>query len=201
MKQKAEKLLCYINIISEILIIFLNNTYNLKDRKGLKYMKSLEYNREKAIRYAQKWAYKRNPKYYNFDKIGGDCTNFISQCIYEGCNVMNYTKDLGWYYIDANNKSPSWSGVEFLYKFLTTNKGLGPFGEETSKEKIQIGDIIQLSFNGNIFEHSLIIVDITSKMLLSGIKIASHTYDSFGKRVSEYNFKKIRFIHILGANK
>ena len=37
---------------------------------------------EKAVRYAGKWAYGRNPAYFDFDGLGGDCTNFISQCIY-----------------------------------------------------------------------------------------------------------------------
>ena len=85
-----------------------------------------KYNRKKAIEYAQKWAYARNPKYYNFDSVGGDCTSFISQCLYAGTGVMNYNKHNGWYYINGNNKSPSWSGVEFLYKFLIENNGPGP---------------------------------------------------------------------------
>ena len=33
------------------------------------------------IAYARKWAFSRNPAYYDFDDIGGDCTNFISQCL------------------------------------------------------------------------------------------------------------------------
>ena len=53
------------------------------------FLKTKQYNRIKAIEYAQKWAYKRNTKYYNFDNIGGDCTSFISQCIYAGSNTMN----------------------------------------------------------------------------------------------------------------
>ena len=48
------------------------------------------YNRQKVYEYAKKWAYGRNPKYYNFDPVGGDCTNFVSQCIYSGCGQMNY---------------------------------------------------------------------------------------------------------------
>lgn len=51
-----------------------------------------EYNRENAVKYAEKWAYSRNPRYYNFDSIGGDCTSFVSQCIFAGSNTMNYTK-------------------------------------------------------------------------------------------------------------
>ena len=44
-------------------------------------------------------------------------------------------------YINGNNKSPSWSGVEFLYNFLTTNKLAGPYGRKVSQDKIEIGDI------------------------------------------------------------
>ena len=110
-------------------------------------MKFIEYDRKSAIEYAKKWAYKRNSKYYNFDSVGGDCTNFISQCLYEGSKVMNYKKDLGWYYINGNNKSPSWTGVEFLFDFLVNNKIEGPFGKEVNQENIQFGDVVQISFD------------------------------------------------------
>ena len=71
----------------------------------------LPYDREAAVFYARKWAYARNPRYYNFDDLGGDCTNFASQCIYAGCGVMNFTPTFGWYYIDINQRSPSWTGA------------------------------------------------------------------------------------------
>lgn len=164
-------------------------------------MRKIEYNRGKAIEYAEKWAYDRNPKYYNFDTVGGDCTNFVSQCIYEGSQVMNYTKDFGWYYINGNNKSPSWSGVEFLYNFLVNNSGVGPYAKEVEIDEIEIGDIVQLSFDGERFTHTLIVVGIDNKLALSGIRIASHTLDNFNKRVTEYVFQKIRFIHIKGVRK
>lgn len=105
-------------------------------------MRELQYDRQKAIEYARKWAFARNPAYYNFDTVGGDCTNFISQCLYAGSKVMNYTKDTGWYYINGNQKSPSWTAVEFLYRFLVQNKSLGPYGEDVKKEKIELGDIV-----------------------------------------------------------
>lgn len=159
-------------------------------------MIEIQYNRQKVLEYAQKWAYSRNPQYYNFDSVGGDCTSFASQCIYAGSNVMNYAKQNGWYYINGNNKSPSWSGVEFLYSFLTTNKLLGPYGQEVEQSKIEIGDIAQLSFDGKVFGHTLVITKIEDKMNLNKIFISSHTFDSFNKRISEYDFAKIRFVHI-----
>ena len=39
------------------------------------------YDRQKAVDYALTWALDRNPKFYDFSSLGGDCTNFISQCI------------------------------------------------------------------------------------------------------------------------
>lgn len=164
-------------------------------------MRVIEYDRKAATAYAKKWAFKRNSKYYNFDSVGGDCTNFISQCLYAGSKVMNYKKDFGWYYISSNNKSPSWTGVEYLYNFLVNNKEVGPFGKVVTKENIQVGDIAQLSFNGLKYEHSLIITTIKNLYDLNEIKIASHTFDSFDKPISEYSFKKIRFIHIEGVRK
>lgn len=132
---------------------------------------------------------------------GGDCTSFASQCLYAGSNIMNYTKDTGWYYINGNNKSPSWSGVEFLYQFLINNKSVGPYGRNAKREEMELGDIAQLSFDGQKFEHTLVIVNIENRFSLSGIKIASHTYDSFNKAISEYSFQKIRFIKIEGVRK
>lgn len=164
-------------------------------------MKEISYNRQKVVEYAQKWAYARNPQYYNFDSVGGDCTSFASQCIYAGANVMNYSKQKGWYYINGNNKSPAWSGVEFLYNFLTTNKSEGPYGKEVNQNQIEIGDIAQLSFNGKSFGHTLVITKIQNRIDLNEILISSHTFDSFNKRISEYNFEKIRFVHIVNARK
>ncbi len=156
-----------------------------------------KYNREQAIEYAQKWAYKRNPRYYNYDALGGDCTNFISQCIYAGSKVMNYNKIYGWYYNNANDKSPSWTGVEFLYNFLISNTKKGPTAENTSKDKMEIGDIVQLSFDGIKFAHTIIIVGIENDKIYG----ASHTFDSYYRNLDSYIYKKARFIHIKGILK
>ena len=158
-------------------------------------MKVKEYNRKKAIEYASKWAYKRNPRYYNFDRVGGDCTSFISQCIYAGCNTMNYKKHIGWYYNSASDRTASWSGVEYLYNFLSTNKGVGPRAIKTDINNLQIGDIIQLKFLNDRFSHSLIIVDKIGNSL-DNIYISTHTEDSYHRKVSTYNFQVIRFLHI-----
>ena len=154
------------------------------------------YNRAKVLNYAKTWALSRNPKFYNYENIGGDCTNFASQCIFSGSEIMNYSKTNGWYYNSANDKSPSWTGVQFLHNFLISNKSVGPHAKIVDIDKVKIGDLIQLSFDGNIFAHSLIVVKINYPIELDNIFIATHTYDAWEKRVSSYRFQKIRFIHI-----
>lgn len=161
-------------------------------------MNTKSYNRNLAVTYAKKWALSRNPKYYNFDPVGGDCTNFISQCLYAGSQKMNYNFENGWFYNNGYDKSPSWSGVEFLYKFLVKNKSYGPRGKEIPQNELEIGDIAQLSFDGKTFKHSLFIIDINGNTL-NDISIATHTYDALGKKISEYNFSKIRFVHIVNV--
>ena len=75
------------------------------------------YNRENAVKYARKYALVRNPLYFTFEGIGGNCTNFVSQCILAGSCVMNYTPTFGWYYRSLDDRSPSWTGVEFFFNF------------------------------------------------------------------------------------
>ena len=160
-------------------------------------MKEIYYNRNKTVEYAREFAYKRNPKYYAFDNLGGDCTNFVSQCLFAGCETMNYTKTLGWYYISLNNRSPAWSGVEFLYNFLIQNKSVGPYGEITDKINILKGDVIELgSANGEFF-HTLIVSETRNNEIF----VASHNRDGFNIPLSVFSYARVRYIHILGARK
>lgn len=151
----------------------------------------MSYDRNFAVKYALRWALDRNTKYYNYDKIGGDCTNFISQCLFAGTGKMNYGKN-SWYYKNANNKSPSWTGVEFLYNFLITNMQEGPKGKMITKEELQLGDLIQLSFNGVVYGHTLIVTNMENDK----IYVCAHTVDSKNRELGSYEYSKIRFIKI-----
>lgn len=159
-------------------------------------MQIKEYDRGKAVAYARRWAFSRNPKYYNFDALGGDCTNFASQCVFAGAGVMNYTPVTGWFYRTASDRTASWTGVEFFYNFLTGNKdGAGPFAEVTDMGKLEVGDIVQLGKSDGEFYHSPVVVGFAGSEPL----LAAHTYDAFGKRLSSYRFERVRFLHISGV--
>ena len=156
-------------------------------------MKEKKYNRDEAVNYAKTWAYKRNSKYYNFDNIGGDCTSFVSQCLYAGCKTMNYKEHIGWYYNSIKDRAPAWSGVEYLYNFLIKNKNVGPSAIISNRNSVEKGDIIQLKFSDmNQFSHSLFIVDKTNE----NIFVATHTDDTFYRALSSYVYENIRFLHI-----
>ena len=160
-------------------------------------MKEYIYNRKGVLDYAKEWALKRNPKYFNFNDFGGDCTNFASQCIYAGCNTMNYKPVFGWYYNNSNDRTASWTGVEYLYNFLINNKGIGPFAKEVSKAEIEIGDIIQLGDLNYHFYHSPVVI----KKEGNNIFVAAHSYDTYMKNILSYSFDNIRYIHIIGFRK
>ncbi len=157
---------------------------------------SIEYDRKAAAKYASRWAYGRNPKYYDFDGLGGDCTNFASQCIFAGSGVMNFTPITGWYFVNINKRSASWSSVIYLYKFLTTNKGAGPYAQTVQPQSVMTGDLIQLK-RGSIFTHSLIVTEVTDNDFL----IACHTMDSLNRPLSTYSYDDIRYVHILGVRR
>ena len=74
---------------------------------------------------------------------------------------MNYTRDTGWYYNSPHDRAAAWSGVEYLHKFITTNKGISIYGAELPMQCLHQalpGDIIQLCYDGRVFGHSLFIV-------------------------------------------
>ena len=162
-------------------------------------MRIIEYDRDKAVDYALKWAYRRNPEFYDFSDIGGDCTNFASQCVYAGCGVMNYTPDYGWYYIDVNDRSPSWTGASFFYDFMTTNTGAGPFGEERDLEGLLPGDIIQLSNERGEYYHTLVLTGIRRSFFGRRYYVSAHTKDAYQKNLDNYNYSGLRGIHIIAA--
>ena len=159
-----------------------------------------DYDRRAAVSYAHRWAYGRNPAYYDYEHLGGDCTNFASQCIFAGCGIMNFTPTFGWYYIDANQKSPSWTGVPYLYNFLTRRGvSVGPVGEPCEMEDLRPGDLIQLSFSGGVFQHSPMVVSVKYPIVPENILVAAHSFDADNRPLSTYEYRDIRMLHITGT--
>ena len=158
------------------------------------------YNRRTAVSYANRWAYFRNPEFYDFSEIGGDCTNFASQCLLAGGAVMNYTPTYGWYYRDSEDRTASWTGVQYFYDFITQNEGVGPFGSEVAISQMRPGDIIQLITGEETdYHHTIIVTEVRGFIpSLNNIYIAAHSYDAACRPLSSYDIRSSRYIHIEG---
>lgn len=158
------------------------------------------YDRRLALAYAHRWAFGRNPAYYNFDLLGGDCTNYASQCLFAGAGVMDYRPTFGWYYITSGNRTASWTGVPFFYNYLLRKeKTPGPTAVETSLDRCEPGDFVQLDFDGFGYDHTPIIVEMSQPFSLRTTLVAAHSNDADYRPLSSYDFKSIRFLHITGV--
>ncbi len=158
-------------------------------------MQLIPYNREKSVTYSSEWALKRNPAYLDFSLLGGDCTNFISQCLFAGIGVMNYTATTGWYYIDGNRKAPAWTAARYLHPFLLKNQSLGPYALLSNKASMLPGDIIQLMNSLGEYYHSLLVLRVVE----NEIYIAAHTNDSYMRPLSSYEYFAASFLKIIGG--
>ena len=157
------------------------------------------YRREDALAYARKWSLSRNPIYGNFHGMGGDCTNFISQCVYAGAGVMNYTRDVGWYFKSLSDRAAAWTSVEHLHRFLTTNRSRGPQASEVDITSVAPGDVVQLGYNNGQFYHSLFIVQTGAVPDRHNIFICTHTYDADMRALDSYMAERMRFLHVDGV--
>lgn len=164
---------------------------------------NIPYDRSRAVEYARRWALMRNPLFFDFTGTGGNCTNFVSQCIYAGTGIMNYTPTFGWYYISPDDRAPAWTGVDELYNFLTgapdfiaANGGAGPYGRDaTVAMTVDVGDVIQLADGNGDFYHSLLICGFTDNDIL----VCAQSNDALDRPLSTYNYASLRVIHIDGA--
>lgn len=151
-----------------------------------------EFMREQVVLYARKYALVRNPLFYTFEGIGGNCTNFASQCVLAGSCTMNYTAIYGWYYLSINRRSASWTGVDFFFDFMTTNQGVGPYGRVITINEVQPADLIQLQNSEGRFYHTLVVTKVEN----GEIYICANSNDALDRPLSSYDYASLRVIRI-----
>ena len=121
------------------------------------------YDREKATAYAKKYATTPNLNpWQNYTQMGGDCTNFVSQCLYAGgIPFDNEGKTITekWYWYSDNHRTPSWTGADAFKAYVRANKGTGLVATEVAMEELVPGDIVQLGTREKA-THSMIVVDV-----------------------------------------
>ncbi|MBU8880145.1 amidase domain-containing protein [Bacillus sp. FJAT-29790] len=115
-----------------------------------------QYDRLKAVQYAERWWNSYNPNYKKFEV---DCTNYISQCLHAGGGPMRGypNRGQGWW-MRSNNWSYSWSVANSLRSHLpVSNIGLRA-KKVSSPNQLQVGDVICYDFQGDgRFDHTTIV--------------------------------------------
>ncbi len=154
------------------------------------------YERDRAEAYARRWALSRNPLFVDYTGRGGNCTNFVSQAVYAGSCVMNYTPVFGWYYISDSERAAAWTGVEFFYNFMTENKGEGPFATEVDIASLVVGDVIQYYKETEGWYHTVLVVGFDTD---GTPLVAAQSNDALDRRLDSYTFDRARYLHVEGV--
>jgi hypothetical protein len=135
---------------------------------------SYQYNRLKAVQYAERWWNSYNPAYKKFEN---DCTNFISQCLHQGGSPMRGypNRGYGWWFMNQN-WSYSWSIAHSLRLYLPSSKSGLQAREVSSPDELLLGDVICYDFEGDgRFNHNTI---VTGKDAYNMPLVNAHTYNS-----------------------
>jgi len=141
--------------------------------------RSIQYNRQLAVNYANVWWNKANPDYEHYDV---DCTNFVSQCLFAGGIPMNYTgkRETGWWYEGYENGrerwSFSWAVANSLQLYMQSSHTGLRVETVDSARKLALGDIISYDWDGNTqYQHTAIVTgfDPSGEPLVN-----AHTNDS-----------------------
>lgn len=165
------------------------------------------YSREKAIKYASDYAMTPNSE-YNYFKIynetGGDCTNFVSQCLHAGGFIMDFNGRAPWWYrqngiskATADTCSMSWSNANSLYWCLKMRNQLKLTGikgmEVDDMSELELGDIIFYENLKGIINHSALITDIVQNIPY----ISQHSVEAFNIPPFKPTKKKMHFVKII----
>ncbi len=96
---------------------------------------------EKAIAYGDQWALSRNPLYEDFTGRGGNCANFVSQCMYAAGFPLNGE----WYMKGVKYNKGPWFFANENYLYFS-NYGTAEAADETN---INRGDLVYYDWTGD----------------------------------------------------
>lgn len=151
------------------------------------------YDYDAAVEYAYDWWDDHNPDYSNWDGNGGDCANFVSQCLYAGGKPMKGTDRESascWFsrtndrtelsklsdtWIDAGMFRWYWQDQASAYKTFSE-------GGIDSYNYTWPGDAISFLNSNNRAYHTLICVDYDSS--IKETYMACHTSSSKNRTLS-----------------
>ena len=168
-----------------------------------------KYNREKAVEYNYKYINDRNPDYFAFDGIGGNCQNLASQSLHAGGIPFDLTGDYKWKSFsseldetsEAKGRTSSWTGTQNFYEYVKYNKKGGVCADpDINMFYAEIGDVGHVGYID--YSHAVLVVDLIKN---NEGKVIDLLINANSVNVKDYPFLAYvypnkRIIKILGYN-
>ncbi|WP_164088460.1 amidase domain-containing protein [Frondihabitans sp. 762G35] len=117
-----------------------------------------------------------NPAYYDFNAVGGDCQNFVSQSL--AAAGLPQTDD--WFYRSQSAHSESWGYAPTFDDHLEDTPSLG-FTKRTDAQRSQlrIGDLAYFDWNHNgVPDHVMIVSGVSTVDGKTTVKLVGHNLDA-----------------------
>lgn len=124
---------------------------------------STNYNRTAAVIYAINHVFNPNSNYpdYSVAPYGGDCTNFVSQCLESGGWTQISSGTNRWFHKKGSTtvpatslRSPSWTGAKEFGTFLSNSTRVS--SSTAVLTDLNIGDVVQLISNGTAYHTTIV---------------------------------------------
>ena len=168
------------------------------------------YDRQAAVDYSSQWVGERNEEWPDYTRYGGNCQNYLSQCLLAGGIPMDpYGSALWKWYGDSPNntagaagRSASWSSVPSFREYARENSGFGLAAQvDAPYYSGQEGDVLQLGRDGN-WRHTVLISQVIQDEEGQTVDylVNSNTADLLNFPAGAYYYTQQSLIRICGWN-
>lgn len=192
-------------------------TFNAGEQPAAQAFTGNPYDPGAAVNYAMAWVdpektLRNTAQFGIYDDVGGNCNNYVSQCLNAGGIPMDIIGDeftqWKWYSDELNldeaesGRSPAWAGVNEFYLYARENSGYGLSAVvDDNVYSGSVGDVLQFGYDNQWF-HSVIITDVVKDKDGNVVDylINSNTTDRISYPASAFGYPQQRLIKILGWN-
>lgn len=171
------------------------------------------YDRAAAVDYARQWALSRNPEWADYSGSGGNCQNFVSQCLLAGGIPMDTTGGAVWKWYGrspnnragASGRSASWTGVEGFLSYVRGNEGGAGLAAVADAPYYggRAGDVIHMGYGEDEgWSHTVLITEVLTDEAgnIVDYLVCSNTADQRDFPVGAYALTRQMLIRIEGWN-
>ena len=168
------------------------------------------YDWQAALAYADEYAMDRSEAWTDYSSVGGNCQNYVSQCLLAGGIPMDISGSAVWKWYGstpsnsarAGGRSTSWTGVGSFRTYAEDNTGFGLVAQVAAPYYSgRPGDLIQMGTEG-VWRHVVIIRDLVTDSAGNTVDylINSNTNDMRNFPASLYCYPIFSLTRIAGWN-